>query len=62
MIIAVSFQYRIVSGDSYKDFDTPEEAIKFMKKRFLIFGYASINQVYTYQRKEDENKKENRNM
>lgn len=54
MLVAISFQYRITSGGSYKDFDTPEEAIKFMKRRMKIFGYASINKVYTYKREEEK--------
>ena len=47
-MIAVDPKHRVISGGSYKDFDTIEQAINYLRKKLKIFKYGSINKVYTF--------------
>lgn len=37
---------RVTVGGEFKDFESPEEALKYMTRRLQVFSYASINTVY----------------
>ncbi len=53
MIVAVDPKYRIVSGGSMKDFDTPQQAANYLARIINIFGHGSMVKVYTL-RKNDK--------
>ena len=55
MRVAINPKYRITSGGSYMDFDTPEEAMAYLKKMLEVYTYGSINKVYDFKEIEDTN-------